>query len=113
MSGALRRGALRFRSGETTVELALTQDQVSFVPEGYKLVWKDEFSGPSSSLATQWRYEDWRPGFVNHELQRYVPDDRRTSYIEDGALHIVALKADGQVISARMNSRASWLFDST
>jgi len=110
MSGALRRGALRFRSGETTVELALTQDQVSFVPEGYKLVWKDEFSGPSSSLATQWRYEDWRPGFVNHELQRYVPDDRRTSYIEDGALHIVALKADGQVISARMNSRASWLY---
>ena len=110
MSGAARRASLRFRSGEATVELALTQDQASFVPEGYKLVWQDEFTGTSEGLKDKWRFENWAPGYVNHELQRYVPDDRRTSYVENGALHIVARQDGGQVISARMNSRGSWLY---
>ncbi len=110
MSGALRRAAIRFRNGETTVELALSQDQASFVPDGYKLVWQDEFAASSDALNDKWRFEDWAPGYVNHELQRYVPNDRRTSYVENGALHIVARKDAGQVISARMNSRGSWLY---
>ena len=80
------------------------------MPEGYELVWQDDFSEASSVLIEKWRYEDWAPGRVNHELQRYVPDDRRTSYTQDGALHIVARKDGNQVISARMNSRESWLY---
>ena len=107
---------VRFRSGEHVKVLSLTQkegDPVApgaYVPAGYQLVWQDDFSGPSSELKDLWRYEDWAPGRVNHELQRYVPDDRRTSYTQDGALHIVARKEGGQVISARMNSRESWLY---
>ena len=77
-------------------------------PEGYQLVWQDDFSGGSEALKDSWRFEDWAPGRVNHELQRYVPDDRRTSYVQDGALHIVARKDGSQVISARMNSTATW-----
>lgn len=107
---------VRFRSGEHEKILTVTQKEGTpvpsgaYVPEGYELVWQDDFSEASSALIDKWRYEDWAPGRVNHELQRYVPDDRRTSYTQDGALHIVARKDGDQVISARMNSRESWLY---
>ncbi len=94
----------------SVAEPALSQDPFSFVPDGYRLVWQDEFEGTSDELTDKWRFEDWAPGRVNHELQRYVPDDRRTSFVADGALNIVARKEDGQVLSARMNSRASWQY---
>lgn len=86
-----------------------TEDS-AFVPAGYKLVWADEFTGASSRLVDNWRFDDWPPGRVNRELQRYVPDDRRTSFIEDGILYVQAMKDDGQVLSARMNSRESWKY---
>ncbi len=107
---------VHFRSGEHEKILTVTQKEDTpvpsgaYVPEGYELVWQDDFSEASSALIDKWRYEDWAPGRVNHELQRYVPDDRRTSYTQDGALHIVARKDGNQVISARMNSRESWLY---
>ena len=111
-----RSATVRFRSGDQTVSLKLVQgkgqpvETGAYVPAGYELVWQDDFSGESASLKDKWRFEDWAPGRVNHELQRYVPDDRRTSFTRDGALHIVARKDGGQVISARMNSRESWLY---
>ncbi|MBR1538717.1 MAG: family 16 glycosylhydrolase, partial [Bacteroidales bacterium] len=111
-----RRASVRFRSGSQEKTLTIVQlagepvENGAYVPEGYQLVWQDDFSDPSDKLVSKWRYEDWAPGRVNHELQRYVPDDRRTSYTQDGALYIVARKAEGQVISARMNSRESWFY---
>ncbi len=111
-----RRAQVRFRSGESEVTLSVVQKEGesvpsgAYVPDGYKLVWQDDFSESSDKLVDKWRFEDWAPGRVNHELQRYVPDDRRTSYTQDGALHIVARKDGTQVISARMNSRESWLY---
>ena len=111
-----RTAQVRFRSGEHVKVLTLTQKEGelvapgAYVPEDYQLVWQDDFSESSAELVEKWRYEDWPPGRVNHELQRYVPNDRRTSYTQDGALHIVARKDDAQVISARMNSKESWLY---
>ena len=111
-----RSAQVRFHSGDHVKTLTLSQKEGTpvepgaYVPEGYQLVWQDDFSEASSDLIKLWRYENWAPGFVNHELQRYVPDDRRTSYTQDGALYIVARKDGGQVISARMNSRESWLY---
>ena len=111
-----RSAQVRFRSGEHEKVLTVTQKEGesvpigTYVPEGYELVWQDDFSEASSGLTEKWRFENWAPGYVNHELQRYVPDDRRTSYTQDGALYIVARKDGGQVISARMNSRESWLY---
>ena len=111
-----RTAQVHFRSGEHVKVLTVSQKAGepvpggAFVPEGYELVWQDDFSGASSELIGKWRYENWAPGFVNHELQRYVPDDRRTSYTQDGALCIVARKEGSEVISARMNSRDSWLY---
>ncbi|MBQ1679952.1 MAG: family 16 glycosylhydrolase [Bacteroidales bacterium] len=111
-----RSAQVRFHSGDHVKTLTLTQKEGTpvepgaYVPAGYQLVWQDDFSEASSDLIKLWRFENWAPGFVNHELQRYVPDDRRTSYTQDGALYIVARKDGGQVISARMNSRESWLY---
>ena len=114
---AERRSAeIRFRSGDQVKTLRVTQTPGepvapgAYVPAGYQLVWQDDFSGASTDLVSNWRFEDWAPGRVNNELQRYVPDDRRTSFVRDGALHIVARKDGGQVLSARMNSRESWLY---
>ncbi|MCR5710432.1 MAG: family 16 glycosylhydrolase [Bacteroidales bacterium] len=111
-----RSAQLHFRSGDHVKVLTVTQKEGepvpagAYVPEGYELVWQDDFSGASSTLKEKWRFEDWAPGRVNHEIQRYVPDDRRTSFTQDGALHIVARKDGGQVISARMNSNGSWQY---
>ena len=111
-----RSTTVRFRSGDEVKRLTVKQKPGepvaagAYVPAGYELVWQDDFSGSSEDLGTLWRFEDWAPGFVNHELQRYVPDDRRTSFVRDGALSIVARKDGSQVISARMNSRQSWLY---
>ena len=111
-----RSAQVRFHSGDHVKTLTLTQKEGTpvepgaYVPAGYQLVWQDDFSEASSDLIKLWRFENWAPGFVTHELQRYVPDDRRTSYTQDGALYIVARKDGGQVISARMNSRESWMY---
>ena len=111
-----RSAKVRFYSGEEVMTLTVIQNEGepvpdgAYVPSGYELIWQDDFSGASASLKDKWRYEDWAPGRVNHELQRYTPDDRRTSYTQDGALYIVARKDGNQVISARMNSRDSWLY---
>lgn len=52
-------------------------------PDGWKLVWQDEFDGPSLSL------DKWNVLLREHskhtELQYYVPDD---VYIENGALRL-------------------------
>ena len=113
---AARTAQVHFRSGEQVKVLTVKQKEGesvpggAFVPEGYELIWQDDFSESSDKIVEKWRFEDWAPGRVNHELQRYVPDDRRTSYTQDGALCIVARKDGNQVISARMNSRSSWLY---
>ena len=111
-----RSAQVRFRSGDHVKTLLVNQKEGTpvapgaYVPDGYQLVWQDDFSETSAEIIGNWRFEDWAPGRVNHELQRYVPNDRRTSYTQDGALYIVARKDGGQVISARMNSRESWLY---
>ena len=42
-------------------------------PEGYYLVWHDEFDADELD-ATNWAGEYHRPGWVNNELQTYVVD---------------------------------------
>lgn len=89
-----------------------THDEIP-APEGYTLVWHDEFGGNSVSEKL-WSFEDWPSRMVNNELQRYVAggvlDGVRTAFVKDGMLNIMALSHNGEVISARMNSRASWKY---
>jgi Beta-glucanase/Beta-glucan synthetase len=82
-------------------------------PDGYKLVWQDEFDGKGID-GDKWTFVDWAPGKVNNELQRYVPggelDGKKTAFVKDGVLNICAIKHNDEVISARMNSTGNWRY---
>ncbi|MDW7679219.1 MAG: glycoside hydrolase family 16 protein, partial [bacterium] len=60
------------------------------VPDGWKLVWHDEFDGTAIDL-NKWSHEVNAQGGGNNELQYYT-DRPENSYIEDGCLVIQALK---------------------
>ena len=104
------------RTGTVTVSTAaekatvnVTQssslDRVMNIPEGYHLVWNDEFE-TGSVLSSDWVHEVQRSGWVNNELQNYVDgsyDGTRVTEIKDGHLVITAFKAsDGKVYSGRV-----------
>jgi beta-glucanase (GH16 family) len=58
----------------------------------WKLVWSDEFNGPSGSApdATRWVYDVGGHGWGNNELQYYTLDRRENARVEDGCLAIEA-----------------------
>ncbi|MBR6222392.1 MAG: family 16 glycosylhydrolase [Lachnospiraceae bacterium] len=97
--------------GETTAaseEAASTEDVVDFeIPEGYNLVWHDEFNGDKLNEA-DWNYEEHEVGWVNNELQEYVPTDEY-AFLKDGELVIqpVKIEEDGKVSykSGRVNTQ--------
>ena len=77
------------------------------MPEGYHLVWADEFDGDSLNL-DDWKYETHEPGWVNHEWQRYVATDE-VAYVKDGELVIQPVKdtdSSGKTVyrSGRVNT---------
>ena len=89
--------------------------RLTAAPEGYVMVWNDEFDSPAS-LTEKWIPMTWEPQRVNHELQTYRPGDqaiedaegnlRHTAEVVDGVLRINCFKgADGRIYSARMDSR--------
>ena len=116
-----RETSVNFYSGTQTLSVPVKQaappkeevDPTIVAPEGYSLVWNDEFDATAVDTG-KWRFENWAPGYVNNELQRYVAggvlNGNYTAFIEDGILKIRAMKVDGQVISARMNTRKSWKY---
>ncbi len=80
------------------------------VPEGYRLVWHDEFDDKSSTLPNEnnWYYETAEPGWVNNELQTYIAGKKgniQTAEVSRGTLKIRAIKDGDRVYSARLNSR--------
>ncbi len=74
-------------------------------PEGYTLVWNDEFDGSELNRA-DWTYEVQGPGWVNNELQTYVNaayGGNLVTEVSDGTLKINCFKAkDGKICSARI-----------
>ena len=124
-----RTGEVVIKVGTTRHKVALTQDAAEEpsipTPEGYTLVWHDEFEGGSVD-GTLWKFENWNKGYVNNELQYYVAggefDGVETAFVKDGVLNIKAQKykgskkfnnstdINGQVISARMNTREAWRY---
>lgn len=61
---------------------------------GWVLVWSDEFDGDSID-PTRWEHEVNCWGGGNGEQQCYV-DAAQNSFVQDGQLHIVALRGDTQ-----------------
>ena len=62
------------------------------IPEGYSLLWHDEFDQYEGRLSEEdWNYEVHPAGWVNAELQRYE-DDEKYAYVKNGELVIQSVK---------------------
>lgn len=92
----------------------------NYVPEGYTLVWQDEFNDtrltdgkPALPKTSAWWYETGNSGWGNHEIQNYVAGFSGTdtcSIVSDGTLKIILQKRGNEVLSVRMNSIQSWKY---
>ena len=112
-----RTGAVIVKSGSTRETISVKQaarpematgDIV--VPEGYRLVWHDEFDDKSKDMPNtdHWYYETAEPGWVNNELQTYIAGkkgDIQTAEVSHGTLKIRAIKDGDRIYSARLNTR--------
>ncbi|MCH5229075.1 MAG: glycoside hydrolase family 16 protein [Muribaculaceae bacterium] len=78
------------------------------VPEGYILVWHDEFN-KGNTLGNDWVIEEKPSGWVNNELQNYTGekiDGENTLEIKDGNLLINCFKgSDGKIYSGRVYAK--------
>lgn len=85
------------------------------VPEGYEMVWNDEFDTGTVPDPAKWRHEVQGSGWVNNELQNYVNGEfggRRVTEVADGILTITAFKKGGKVYSGRIygNESKGWTY---
>lgn len=86
------------------------------IPEGYKLVWNDEFNKGSELNSTDWRHEVQKAGWVNNELQNYAngsADGKRVTEIADNRLYINCFKgSNGKIYSGRVYAHETqgWLY---
>jgi hypothetical protein len=87
-----------------------------YVPEGYHLVWNDEFNatvGVSLPDIVRWSYETGAHGWGNNELQNYIPamlGGDTCAKVSEGTLKIIARKSGSEVRSIRMNSKEAWTY---
>ena len=103
------------KCGTTRVKVPVTQSAPDVdidIPEGYQLVWRDEFN-EGSIPSSEWWYETGAGGWGNNELQNYVAqskDGTDLAYISNGTLKIEARKIGSTVYSIRMNTDKSWTY---
>ncbi len=75
-------------------------------PDGYNIVWRDEFENGTELNSNDWIHEVKGKGWVNNELQEYVnhktPNGSFVTEVKDGKLCITALKENGKVYSGRV-----------
>ena len=109
----LRTGTVVIMSGATRQAVAVSQEAAAQsaynAPEGYSLVWHDEFDKGSELNADDWTHEVQKSGWVNNELQNYVnhktPDGSLVTEVRNGKLRITALKENGKVYSGRVYAK--------
>lgn len=120
-SDELRTADLLVVSGIDTVKVAVSQEPYSedlstgksFVPEGYSLVWSDEFDYEGEPLE-EWVYETGNSGFGNDELQTAVPiyasDGTQLATVKNGSLTLSCAQIGDEVCSIRMNTQTYWKY---
>lgn len=66
------------------------------IPEGYGLVWSDEFDTPGLPDPAKWKYDTSRnqDGWFNNEKQYYAADRAKNARVENGRLVIEAHSED-------------------
>lgn len=120
-----RNGAINVKLGSKQVSISVTQAGKTVtpieggemvIPEGYKLVWNDEFNEGSELNSTDWRHEVQKSGWVNKELQNYAngsADGKRVTEIADNRLYINCFKgSNGKIYSGRVYAHETqgWLY---
>lgn len=82
------------------------------IPEGYELLWNDEFDDDGRPDSTRWLYE-YGPNWYNGELQYYTKDRQENSRVENGNMIIEAWPEEyyeRNYTSARLNSVIVWRY---
>ena len=115
-----RTGSVVIMSGTARKSIAINQaaqeNSPYYAPDGYSLVWHDEFDEGTELNAADWTHEVKNSGWVNNELQNYVnhktPDGALVTQIKNGALRITALKENGKVYSGRVYAKvkSGWTY---
>ena len=116
-----REGKVVVKAGAARTSIPVTQaarpepsaDPDITVPEGYRLVWNEEFNKGTQPDLDQWYYETGENGWGNNELQHYVAGNQgneQLAAIKDGILSIIAKKIGETVYSIRMNTKESWKY---
>ena len=92
-----------------TVSQAAAAQSAYYAPDGYSLVWQDEFDKGTELNADDWTHEVKNAGWVNHELQTYVnrmtPDGSFVTEVKNGKLRITCLKENGKIYSGRVYAK--------
>ena len=125
-TGKVRENTVTFRYGTNTLEVPVTQDLSEqdlppdpgdiVVPEGYHLVWHDEFDEGTALDPAHWTHEVKASGWVNNELQNYVNHQTSSgnvvTEIQDGSLHIHCFKEGGKIYSGRVYAhvKSGWKY---
>ena len=115
-TGAIRFAELTFKVGSISEKCIVSQESTqmpSYVPDGYSLVWQDEFETSNVPNADKWWYETGKSGWGNNELQNYIPGiigQDTCALVSDGILKIIAKKRGSEIISIRMNTNESWKY---
>lgn len=75
-----------------TAAPALAQERPALAPEGYRLLWSDEFETPGLPDPAKWSYDTHanRTGWYNNELQYYSAGRPENARVENGNLVIEA-----------------------
>jgi len=110
-----RKGSVILMSGSARQTIAVSQvaaaQSAYNAPEGYTLVWQDEFDKGSELNSDDWTHEVQKSGWVNNELQNYVnhktPEGNLVTEIRGGKLRITALKENGKVYSGRVYAKVN------
>lgn len=90
-------------------------EPVDLVPEGYSLMWSDEFNYTGLPDESKWSYDVGGSGWGNNEDQFYTNARLKNSEVKDGYLHLKAIKEDYEgkkYTSARLVTRTKgdWLY---
>ena len=115
-----RTGAVTVMSGVARKTITVTQaaaEQAAYdAPDGYQLVWHDEFNEGTELNAADWTHEVQKDHWVNNELQNYVnhvtPKGRYVTEVMDGSLRIHCFKEDGKIYSGRVYAhvKSGWTY---
>ena len=105
-----RVGNVVLMSGAARKTISVTQAAAAAAaydaPDGYSLVWHDEFDSGSELNANDWTHEVQSQGWVNNELQNYVNHKTASgalvTEVSGGSLKIHCFKENGKVYSGRV-----------